>query len=662
MSKARLNLTDYGIALAAIVITLVARWLLQPALQHNVPYLMFVLPVSLCAWYGGLRPGLFATLLSAAVAHFLFVRPYLAVNAGVDAVQFVLFLFVGGLISWLSEKRLREARAAKRSEERLQETAQHLEALVQASPLAIMVVDHNAQVQLWNPAAEHIFGWAPAEVIGQQIPIIPRGQLVEFQSSFRGRPATGGAAHISETEVTCTRKTGTPVDLSVWKAPLQDGPGEYGAMLYILADIGARKRIEHEHSELLTRAQSARLEAERISRIKDEFLATLSHELRTPLNAILGWARLLHSGQLDGKTAERAIESVERNAKNQAKLVEDLLDVSRIITGQWRLETRPVDLCSVVESSLEAIRPTLEAKEITLEKDLDLRVGLVLGDPSRLQQILWNLFSNAVKFTPKKGHIQVRLVREGANAEISVKDNGKGITEEFLPYVFEHFRQADGSLTRKYGGLGLGLAIARHLTELHGGTVEAGSAGENQGSLFTVKLPLLSERVSEQLAGKATRISSAPAPEALPLELSSVLEGLRLLVVDDEAGSRDLLRTLLSHCGAEVKTGSSATEALEEVTRFKPDLLISDIEMPDEDGYSLLRKLRFLEEDLGGRIPAVALTAHARTEDRMQALAAGFDTHVCKPVEPAELVTVVASLARRRFKGKGESRRSLAAS
>jgi CheY-like chemotaxis protein len=312
-----------------------------------------------------------------------------------------------------------------------------------------------------------------------------------------------------------------------------------------------------------------------------------------------------------------------------------------------------MDLCTSVESSLDAIRTTVEAKEITLERDFDSRVGLILGDPNRVQQILWNLLSNAVKFTPQRGHIQVRVAREGANAAISVKDNGKGINEEFLPYVFERFRQADGSLTRKFGGLGLGLAIARHLTELHGCTIEVESAGENRGSKFTVKLPLLSEWSSERLTGEVVRFPSSAAPDATPPELSTTLKGLRILVVDDEPSSRELLLTLLSHCGAEVEAGSCATEALTGVARFKPDVLISDIEMPEQDGYVLIRKLRSLENDQGCRTPAVALTAHARTEDRLQALAAGFDTHVCKPVEPAELVTVVASLARRRFKAKG---------
>lgn len=649
------NLTYYGIALAATALTLLARWLLQPALQNNVPYLMFVLPVSLSAWYGGLAPGLFATLLSAAVADVFFVRSQqlFTIDPTVDVVQFAMFLFVGGLISWLSEKRLAETLAAKRSDELLHETGQHFETLVQASPLAIMVLDDKAQVQLWNPAAERVFGWTSAEVIGQRIPILPGERLAEFHDSLRERLARGTASGLRGTEVSCIRKNCSPVDLDVWEAPLQDASGSFGLTLYILADITARKQIEQERSELLNRAQAARLEAERTSQLKDEFLATLSHELRTPLNAILGWARLLQSGQLDEQTASRAMESVERNAKIQAKLVEDLLDVSRIITGKWRLETRPVDLCAVAESSIEAIRTTLEAKEITLAKELDLRAGLVLGDPSRLQQILWNLLSNAVKFTPKRGRIQVRLVRNGANAEVSVRDNGKGIAEEFLPYVFERFRQADGSLTRKYGGLGLGLAIARHLTELHGGTVEVESAGENQGSLFTVKLPLLGEWASGPADKEATPFSTVVPRQPLPLELSTALEGLKLLVIDDDAGSRDLLLTLLGYCGAEVKTGSSAIEALEAVTRFKPDLLISDIEMPDQDGYSLVRKLRLLEGELGRHIPAVALTAHARTEDRMQALAAGFDTHVCKPVEPAELVTVVASLAHRRFTAKG---------
>jgi PAS domain S-box-containing protein len=645
----------YGIAAAAIAVTLLARWLLQPVLQNNIPYLIFVLPVSLSAWYGGFRPGLFATLLSALIAEFFFVPPYLSVkiDAGVDAIQFILFLFVGGLISWLSEKRLIEARAAKQSDDLLHETGQHLEALVEASPLAIMVVNDKAQVQLWNPAAERIFGWLSAEVIGRQMPIIPAEKLTTFQSSFRAIPKITKATSIRETEVSCLRKNGSSLELEVWEAPLQDASGAFASTLYILADITARKLAEEERSDLLNRAQTARLEAERTSRLKDEFLATLSHELRTPLNAILGWARLLHGGQLNADTASRAIDSIERNAKIQTKLVEDLLDVSRIITGKWRLETRPVDLCTSVESSLDAIRATVEAKEITFEKDLDSRVGLILGDPGRVQQILWNLLSNAVKFTPKRGYIQVRVAREGANAAISVKDNGKGIAEEFLPYVFERFRQADGSLTRKFGGLGLGLAIARHLTELHGGTIEAESAGENQGSKFTVKLPLLSEWGAERLTGEVIRFPSVAALEAAPPELSLALKGLRILVIDDEPNSRELLLTLLSHCGAEVAAGSCATEALTEVARFKPDVLISDIEMPEEDGYVLVRKLRSLEDDQGQRIPAVALTAHARTEDRMQALAAGFDTHVSKPVEPAELVTVVASLARRRFKAKG---------
>jgi CheY-like chemotaxis protein len=274
-----------------------------------------------------------------------------------------------------------------------------------------------------------------------------------------------------------------------------------------------------------------------------------------------------------------------------------------------------------------------------------------MGDPNRVQQILWNLLSNAVKFTPNGGHIQVRVTREGGNAAISVKDSGKGINEEFLPYVFERFRQADGSLTRKYGGLGLGLAIARHLTELHGGSIEAESAGDDQGSVFTVKFPLLSEWGSQRLASDVVHLPSAVVPPTPP-ELSIALKGLRVLVVDDEPGARELLLTILTHSGAEVATGSSASEALAELARFKPDVLISDIEMPAQDGYSLIRQLRLLEDDLGQRIRAVALTAHARTEDRLQAFAAGFDTHVSKPVEPAELVTVVASLARRRTKAQ----------
>jgi PAS domain S-box-containing protein len=647
------SLLPYGIAVAAIGVTLLARWLLQPALQNHIPYLMFVLPVSLSAWYGGLCPGLFATFISGFVAELLLVRshPLAKLDAGVGAIQFILFLFVGLLISWLSEKRLVEARAAKKSSELLDETGQHLEAMVQASPLAIMVVNQRGEVQLWNPAAERIFGWRAAEVIGRQIPIVPEERLASFHGSLRKTPAPGAVGDLRGTEVLCVRKSSGSLAFELWEAPLRDASGAFGLTLYMLADISTRKEAERERADLLNRAQVARLEAERTSRLKDEFLATLSHELRTPLNAILGWARLLHGGQLDSTTKLRAIESVERNARVQTKLVEDLLDVSRIITGKWRLETRPVDLCTSVEAAIETIRATLETKGIALEKELDLSIGLIMGDPNRVQQILWNLLSNAVKFTPNGGHIQVRVTREGGNAAISVKDSGKGINEEFLPYVFERFRQADGSLTRKYGGLGLGLAIARHLTELHGGSIEAESAGDDQGSVFTVKFPLLSEWGSQRLASDVVHLPSAVVPPTPP-ELSIALKGLRVLVVDDEPGARELLLTILTHSGAEVATGSSASEALAELARFKPDVLISDIEMPAQDGYSLIRQLRLLEDDLGQRIRAVALTAHARTEDRLQAFAAGFDTHVSKPVEPAELVTVVASLARRRTKAQ----------
>jgi PAS domain S-box-containing protein len=623
-----------------------ARFLLRPVLDENVSFLIFILPVSLSAWYGGLRAGLVSTVISAVVADYFFVQPRhsLAINDVQDTAQLVIFLFIGGLVSWLSERCLTGERVAKRSAELLQDTNQRLEALVQASPLAIMVLDESARVQLWNPAAERIFGWSKEEVIEQPVPLIPRERFSEFQEISTGRIPSPQLKDITETEIRCSRKDGTPMDADLWAAPLGPVLGTTRITLCILADITARKQAEQDRSELLAREQAARSEAETANRMKDEFLATISHELRTPLNAILGWARLLHSGQLDQRTASRALESVERNAKVQAKLIEDLLDVSRIITGKLRLEIKPVDIHSVLEVTVETFRPTAEAKGISLQSESTPQAAIVLADPNRLQQVLWNLLSNAVKFTPKGGRIHIRVTTHETQAEISVTDTGKGIAREFLPYVFERFRQADGSLTRKHGGLGLGLAIVRHLTELHGGTVRVDSPGPGQGSVFMVKLPLLTRK---DVIVSSPTLLRLTAREELPIEFTSVLSGVRLLVVDDEPNSRELLVTLLTHCGADVKEACSAAQALAEVTRFHPDLLISDIEMPEEDGYSLIRKLRSMEEDLGRRIAGVALTAHARTEDRLRALEAGYDTHVSKPVEPSEFVTVIASLARR---------------
>ncbi|HEX8473241.1 MAG TPA: PAS domain S-box protein [Pyrinomonadaceae bacterium] len=426
----------------------------------------------------------------------------------------------------------------------------------------------------------------------------------------------------------------------------------------IVEGLAAQAAVAMDNARLYEAAQRARADAEKSveekerlyreaqdsSRLKDEFLATISHELRTPLTAILGWAHMLRTGQLASEDGSKALETIERNARSQAQLIDDLLDVSRIITGKLRLDVRPVDPNFFIEAAIEAVRPAAEAKGVRVQKIMDTGVVSVSGDPVRLQQVVWNLVSNAIKFTPKGGRVQVRLERVNSHIEIGVSDNGSGIASEFLPYVFDRFRQADQRTTRQHGGLGLGLAIVRHLVELHGGSVRAESGGEGKGATFTVLLPV----APVYHRGDVDARVHPAARDTLPaFDCAERLDGLKVLVVDDEADTRELLKVGLGRCGAEVWVASSAQEALEAIENAKPDLLISDIGMPDEDGYALIKRVRALSVESGGRVPAIALTAYARTEDRLQALRAGYQMHVPKPVELAELVTVVASLVQR---------------
>lgn len=402
--------------------------------------------------------------------------------------------------------------------------------------------------------------------------------------------------------------------------------------------LDALKRAKAEREELLARERAARAEVEAGNRAKDEFLAVLSHELRTPLQPILGWVKLLRQGHLDEATITRGLNTIERNAKVQGQLIEDLLDVSRIVAGRLSVQLHTVDLSAVIDLAIDAVRPAAEARSVSIKTNLEADVD-VAGDPYRLQQIVWNLLSNAIAFTPEGGRIEIRLERRDANAVVSVRDTGRGIARQFLPHIFDRFRQADSTTTRRHGGLGLGLAIVRHLVEIHGGTIEAESAGEGHGATFTVTLPLLVDAVAE----------SAPVPDPgrigswTPLPLS----GLRLLVVEDDGDTADLLQTILTYYGAAVTAATSAAEALPLLERTRPDVLISDISMPGGDGYALVRTLRTLGAERGGRTPALALTAHARAADTEHAFLAGFQAHVAKPVEPAELAQIIARLAGR---------------
>jgi PAS domain S-box-containing protein len=512
-----------------------------------------------------------------------------------------------------------------------------VESFLQAAPDAMLVVDTNGTIVFANEQTVKLFGYdRPNELNGQPIEVLVpervRNAHVKHRSSYLlapyPRPMLSANTGV---DLYGRRKNGEefPVEISLSPVEMETGVLVCAA----IRDISVRRSWQKA--------------AEDANRIKDEFLATLSHELRTPLTSILGWTTVLASKTLDADSTNRAIHSIMRSARQQASLIDDLLDMSRIITGKLRLTVEPVALTPVVEAAVDAIRPAASAKSIGLEVVLDSSDIVVPGDHARLQQIVWNLMSNAVRYTPKGGHILVTLERIDSKAEVTVKDSGRGISPSFLPYVFDRFRQADSTTTRATGGLGLGLAIVRHLVDLHGGTVEAQSEGENRGATFRVRLPI---RPIAATRGRATpaltekpRPSDADVARTVPIDLRGVV----VLVVDDDEATREALQALISLRGGQTVGAASVAEALDFLAKNHPDVLICDIGMPEEDGYSLIRQVRLRSAADGGRTPAIALTAYARAEDRTRALLAGFQTHVAKPAEPTELLAVVAALVGR---------------
>jgi signal transduction histidine kinase len=422
---------------------------------------------------------------------------------------------------------------------------------------------------------------------------------------------------------------------------LLDRPVRVGSMITAVRSALRARRRQYQTRDLLEELAHARSLAEEGSRTKDEFVATISHELRTPLNAMLGWSRMLLSGALDSARQQRAIEAIERNAVSQAQLIDDLLDISRILGGTFRLDAQTVDLVPVLEGAIEAVRPAMESKRVTFEADLRPDAGPVLGDPQRLQQVFWNLLANAAKFTPIGGSIRLALVKGAEGVEVAVSDTGEGISPDFLPHVFERFRQADPKITRKHGGLGLGLSIARHLVELHGGTIRASSEGEGKGATFCVTLPSMHAALQLKGASNGSIHRDGFASLVFPAEL----RGIRVLVVDDDRDTLALSAAILEACGTLATTVRSADEAMRAMTATAHDALVSDLGMPDEDGYELIRRIRALPDGRSA-IPAMALTAYARAEDRRKALVAGYQMHLAKPVEPRELVCAVAELVR----------------
>jgi PAS domain S-box-containing protein len=517
-----------------------------------------------------------------------------------------------------------------------------LEAIIESADDAIISKTLDGTLTSWNKAAEEIFGYTADEAVGQSVLMLIPEHLRDEEKMILSKIRDG--QRVQHYETLRRTKTGRLINVSLTVSPIHGEDGTIIGASKILRDITRQKQIEQERDASFIREQDAREQAEIASRAKDEFLGLLSHELRTPLNSILGWTRILSSHKLDKEAAAQALETIDRNAKLQARLIDDMLDVSRIISGKLRLDAQPVDLTTIINAAVETLRPAADAKRIRLYVTLDFGTGSVLGDPMRLQQVVWNLVSNAVKFVPRDGSVRVALELVDSRLELRVSDSGPGIDKDFLPFVFERFRQGNSAANKQYSGLGLGLSIVRHLVELHGGTVEAANGLDGEGAVFTVKLPVMAvSRSIEQMVERTPDVHAA-FDGHLAFDSPPDLSGIKVLAVDDEADARRLLTALFQQCDAEVETCGSAAEALLMLETYQPDVLVSDIGMPGEDGYSLIKKVRESEAGTGRRLPAVALTAFARTEDRFQALQAGYNMHVPKPVEPAELALVISRL------------------
>jgi PAS domain S-box-containing protein len=540
-------------------------------------------------------------------------------------------------------ERQRAEEALRKSEEQARRQLAQIEAIYATAPVGLCFMDTEQRFVNINDRLAEINGKPVEAHLGRT----PREVLPEvaekIEPIFRRVIETGEPALNIELSVEMATQPGVTRHFIVSYYPIKNGKEQVLGVNVVIIEITQRKKIEEERERLLRQEKAARAEAEAANRMKDEFLATISHELRTPLTSILGWARMLTSGSLSESQERHAVDVIAQSAQAQARLIDDILDVSRIITGRLKLEAQPVEIERVFQEAVDVIRPSAEAKRITLRTVIDTEGAMVLGDASRLQQAIWNLLSNAVKFTNEGGRIEARLARDDGRIEISVTDTGIGIEPQFLPHVFERFRQADSAPTRRYSGLGLGLAIVRHIVEMHGGSVSASSPGKGQGATFKINLPLaatspLLRQVSRQPESEVKKVEKKALGE------SQRLDGVRVLVAEDNPDTLEMIRFILDESGAEVMTAESADEALKALERFKPDVLVSDIAMPGKDGYDLIREVRSREPERGGKIPAVAITAYARAEDRMRALASGFQIHVAKPVDPNELIAVVASL------------------
>ncbi len=547
-----------------------------------------------------------------------------------------LFYFRAITVAERESKLLAQRRTAERDE-----SESRYRALAELCP-DVMYVNVGGRICYVNAAALRFFGARDARELLGRSPADLAAPESKARVAARGQHLAqiGQTMPVEPEEWQRLDGSRVPVEAAAAVVPWQGTTG----ILVMLRDVSERRKSEEERTQLLASERSARSVAERASRMKDEFLATLSHELRTPLTAIVGWSQILVRGRTSAAETTHGLEAIDRNARALTKLVEDLLDMSSIISGKLRLDMHMLTPLSFVEAAIETIKPTAEAKRIRLDRNLDPRTGPLRGDANRLQQVVWNLLTNAVKFTPEGGTVRVTLERGDSHVQISVADTGQGISAEFLPYVFDRFRQADATIRRRHSGLGIGLAIVKQLVELHGGEVWVESTGEGRGTTFVVSLPLAATPDRKNMAPRPDQQGAGPAAAQ---DGGIDLSGLKVLVVDDEPDACRLIKWMLDECHAEVVTASSAAEALPLVETAAPDILISDIGMPDVDGYEFLRRIRALAPARGGRVPAIALTAFARPEDRAKSLAVGYTVHISKPIAPEALTATVATLAGR---------------
>jgi two-component system CheB/CheR fusion protein len=570
-------------------------------------------------------------------------------TAQVNAVGLtILFLLIGGVVVGTVIARL-AIRAVLKSEARLQMALNHAESVVDTVREPLLVLREDLTVHSANRPFHNLFQVTPSEIEGFSIYELGHGhwdspklrevleQLLSRETQFQDLEFERDFDRI-----------GHHILLLNGRRLIRQNDATKLILLSI-EDISLRKQIEHEREILLGSERASRNERERLSLLKYEFLATVSHELRTPLQAILGWSQLLQAGKLSASAATKAAEAIATNARTQSQLIEDLLDVSRLVSGKIILDAQLIWLDKVIRQAIQTVQPAAAAKDVALQQSLDSHCGQVIGDANRLQQVIWNLLTNAIKFTPKGGQVRIALAQVNSMAEITVSDTGQGMKPEFLPHVFERFRQADASTTRRHGGLGLGLAIVRHLVELHGGHVQADSPGEGEGATFKVILPLAavsSERSRDFSPHEEKRDTSRSDVERLQDSQLVSLPGLKVVVVDDDPSAREIIGRVLTEANAEVATAASVPEALQLMEQFHPDVLVSDIGMPGQDGYDLIREVRTRPADCGGNVPAIALTALTRPEDCDRALAAGYQSHVAKPIEPRRLTEIVAAIAR----------------